>query len=300
MKREKIFRLRNLSFPVSFFVLLLFFLTTGCGNPNATAPSNDKGQLVARVYNYKLYKSDLAELVPKGSTADDSLRIVKSYINNWVREMVLVKKAEDNLNAQQKNVQKQLEAYRNSLIIYAYEKELVRQKLDTNVSEAEIEKYYKEHPENFQLKDNIIKVRYVKASKKAPNVAKLKTLYKSDKPQDLKDLENWCKQFAENYYLDDNSWLLFDDLLKEIPIQTYNKELFLENNRFVEVADSSYQYFVNILGFKVKDGVSPLAFEKDNIRKIILNKRKLDLIDKAKDDLFSSAIENKDIEILTK
>lgn len=300
MKREKIVRLRNRSFPVSFFALVLFFLTPGCGNPNATKPSNDKGQLVARVYNYKLYKSDLAELVPDGSTAEDSLRIVKSYINNWVREMVLVKKAEDNLSAQQKNVQKQLDAYRNSLIIYAYEKELVRQKLDTNVSEAEIDKYYKEHPENFQLKDNIIKVRYVKASKKAPNIAKLKTLYKSDKPQDVKELENWCKQFADNYYIDDNSWLLFDDLLKEIPIQTYNKELFLQNNRFVEVADSSYQYFVNILGFKVKDGMSPLTFEKDNIRKIILNKRKLDLIDKAKDDLFSSAIENKDIEILTK
>lgn len=123
-------------------------------------------------------------------------------------------------------MEKQLVDYKNSLIIYAYEKELVRQRLDTIVSDAMIQEYYNVHPKDFELKDNILKVVYVKVNKKVPNLTKLRTLIKSDKPKDKIELEVYCKQFGQNYFLDDNVWLLFEDLLKEVPIETYNKELF--------------------------------------------------------------------------
>jgi hypothetical protein len=84
--------------------------------------------------------------------------------------------------------------------------------------------------------------------------------------------------------------------LKEIPIETYNKELFLKNNRFVEVTDSLHYYFVNIKGFKIKNSISPLAFEKDNIRTIIINKRKLQLINSMKEDVYKTAEDKKDVE----
>lgn len=257
----------------------------------------DKGEVVAQVYNYKLYKSDLADMVPGGKSKEDSARIIDNYINSWVHEMVLYHKAEQNLSAQQKNVDKQLEDFRRSLVVYAYEKELVRQKLDTVVGEEEIGQYYDLHQQDFELKDNILNVVYVKVDKKAPQLAKLRTLYKSDKPADKQDLEKYCKQFAQNYYLEENTWLLFDDLLKEIPIQTYNKELFLQNNRFVEVADSSSYYFVNIKGFKIRNSISPLAFERENIRNIILNKRKQELTEKMKKDLLAEAQSSGEIKI---
>jgi hypothetical protein len=118
--------------------------------------------------------------------------------------------------------------------------------------------------------------------------------------KDREQLAGYCHQFAENFYLDDNSWLLFDDLLKEIPIQTYNKELFLQNNRFVEVVDSLHNYFLNIKGFKIRNSLSPLSFEKENIKNIILNKRKLELIMKMKQDVYNDALNNKKIEIYIK
>jgi hypothetical protein len=183
------------------------------------------------------------------------------------------------------------------LITYAYENELVKQKLDTTVADQEIEKYYTSNASDFQLKDNIIKVIYVKVNKKAPNIAKLKQLYKSESPKDKEQLASYCHQFALNFYLDDNSWLLFDDLLKEIPIQTYNKELFLQNNRYVEVSDSASSYFLNIKGFKTRNSISPLSFEKENIKNIILNKRKLQLISKMKEDVYNDAANNSKIEI---
>lgn len=261
---------------------------------------NDKDsnrEVIARANNAFLYLDNIKDIVPHGTSSKDSLERLKKYIDNWVREALVIQKAEDNLTDEQKNVEKQLQDYRNSLITYAYEKELVKQKLDTTIENQEIEQYYNNNRNNFELKDNIIKVVYVKVNKKAPGINKLQKWYKSDNLKDKELLAGYCHQFAENFYLDDNSWLLFDDLLKEIPIQTYNKELFLQNNRFVEVSDSTNSYFLNIKGFKIRNSLSPLSFEKENIKNIILNKRKLQLITKMKEDIYNDAANNKKIEI---
>ena len=254
-------------------------------------------EVIARANDAFLYKDNIQDIIPAGTSSKDSLERLTKYIDSWVREALVIQKAEDNLTEEQKNVEKQLQDYRNSLITYTYEKELVKQKLDTTISNQEIEEYYNNNRNNFELKDNIIKVVYVKVNKKAPGINKLQKWYKSDNPKDKELLAGYCHQFAENFYLDENSWLLFDDLLKEIPIQTYNKELFLQNNRFVEVTDSTNSYFLNIKGFKIRNSLSPLSFERENIKNIILNKRKLQLITKMKEDIYSDAANNKKIEI---
>jgi hypothetical protein len=275
-----------------FYICVSAWIITGCSKQPDTAP-----HAVARVYDQYLYLSDLANIVPAGTSPKDSSRIINNYINNWIRETLIIRKAQQNIGDFSKEMEKQLSDYKNSLITYAYEKELVSQKLDTIVSDEETEAYYNNNKGNFELKDNIIKVNYIKVNRKAPYLEKLKKWYKSDIAKDREALNSYCYQFAENFYLDDNTWLLFDDLLKEIPIETYNKELFLQNNRFVEVEDSANYYFVNIKGFKVKNSISPLAFEKQNIKNIILNKRKLELINGMKNNIYKEALDKKDFEI---
>ncbi len=275
------------------YLLLLTFLFSCSSN----AEKDQDRVAVARANNEYLYQDDIIDIVPAGTPTKDSAELIKKYIDNWIRESLVTQKAESNLGDDQKNVEKQLRNYRNSLITYTYEKELVKQKLDTIVTDAEIEEYYNNNKADFELKDNIIKVVYVKVDKKAPGLDKLKKMYKSDVPSDRELLESYCHQFASNFYLDDSSWLLFDDLLKEIPIQTYNKELFLQNNRFVEVSDSLNHYFVNIKGFQIRNSLSPLGFEKENIINIILNKRKLQLITKMIEDIYNDAANTNKIEI---
>jgi hypothetical protein len=278
-------------FSIGWVIGVLLFVSCGSNN------KKDDRKVIARVNDSYLYIDNINDIVPKGTAPKDSLELLKKYVENWVHESLVIQKAEDNLTDAQKNVEKQLQDYRNSLITYAYEKELVKQKLDTNISVQEVEQYYNENKNNFELRDNIIKVIYVKVNKKAPGINKLEKWYKSEVLKDREQLAEYCHQFAENFYLDDNSWLLFDDLLKEIPIQTYNKELFLQNNRLVEVSDSSYNYYLNIKGFKIRNSISPLSFEKDNIKNIILNKRKLQLITKMKEDIYKDAFDDKKIEI---
>jgi hypothetical protein len=254
---------------------------------------------VARVFDKYLYTDDLAKMVPPGTLPEDSVLMVKSFIDNWIRQNIVLHKAESNLTDEEKNVDKRLEEYRNSLITYIYESELIRQKLDTVVSDAEIEKYYNDNPRNFELKDNIIKAIYVKTKKNAPKLDKLRQWYKSGSSKDILLLEEYCHQFATDFSLDDKTWLLFDELLKKIPIKTYDKEEYLQNNRYIEIEDSTDIYFVNIKGFMIKEGLSPLSFEKENIRSLIINKRKLQLVQEMEKAAYDQASNNNDFEVYT-
>ncbi len=242
-----------------------------------------------------LYPSDIKDISSK--TEKDSAEVVKKKINNWIRETLLLQHAEKNLTEGKKNFDKMVNDYRKSLITYQYESELVKQKLDTIVSDEEIGKYYEENKSNFELKDNIIKVIYVKVNKKAPKLDKVKEWYKSNDVKDKDALASYCHLYGENFFLDENSWLLFDDVLKEIPMKLYDKEQFLQNNRSIETQDSTFLYFVNIKGFMTKNSASPLSFEKENIRNIILNKRKVALIKKMREDIYKEAVRNKLFEI---
>ena len=270
------------------------FFCTSCRFLNSKETSSE---VVAKACGKYLYKSDLAGLIATGTSKADSILLLKNYIDTWVHQQVVINRAETNLATDKKNVDKQLQDYRNSLIVFAYEKALVEQKLDTVVSDGEVETYYKNNESSFELKDNIIKVVYLKLEKKAPNLEKVKQWYKSENPKELGLLEAYCTKYATNFYLDATNWLLFDDLLKEIPIKTYDKEHYLKNNRFIEITDSAYIYMVNIKGFKIKDSVSPLSFEKENIKSNILNQRKLKLIQEMEKKTYLEALNNKEIEI---
>jgi hypothetical protein len=209
---------------------------------------------------------------------------------------VVLKRAESNLTENQKDVSQQLEDYRVSLLIFAYERELIRQKLDTTINPAEIESYYKQNSANFELRSNIIRLKYIKLPIKTPNSDKAKRWFISTRPDDLKRLEQFVNLYAVNFLLDDSNWLLLEDVIKEIPMGNYSVADFNSNKRFLEFDDKDYHYLVAINGFMVKDSNAPLSFEKDNIRNIILNKRKIKLVEQMQLDAFKDAMNENTIE----
>jgi hypothetical protein len=277
-----------------FYFPFVFFLSVSCGN------NDTKEGAIARAFDNYLYKNELNGIVPYGTSSKDSVNLVNEFINNWTKKQLVLRKAEGNLTEEQKDVQKQLEDYRASLIIFAYERELVRQKLDTIVSDSEIESYYKSNSSNFELKSNIIRLRYVKIPLKTPNKDKVKVWFKSSSSSDRNKLEQYCKLYAINYLLDDANWLLFEDVLKEIPLNNYTFDQLKNGKGNFELNDAEYHYFVDITGFMVKESSAPLSFEKETIRNRILNKRKIKLVQKMQEDAYNDALNNNDIETFYK
>jgi len=254
-------------------------------------------RILARTYDDYLYESDLKGVIPIGVSPKDSTNLAKNFIDAWVRQKLLIRQAENNLTDQQLDFSTQLENYQNSLTIYEYEHELVNQKLDTVVGDEEITTYYNANQKNFLLKENIVQIQYVKLPLTSQNLKQLKNLLNSDASEDKTRLSELAEKYAADYFLDDQNWLLLNDLLVQIPIKTDNQEEFLKTHHILEVQDSLYNYIIRLRDFRIKDNVSPLSFEKERIKNIILNKRKMDLINKMHQDVYDNALKKNDFEI---
>ncbi|MDY0014847.1 MAG: hypothetical protein RBS13_01410 [Bacteroidales bacterium] len=198
--------------------------------------------------------------------------------------------AEQFLSHVEKDFDKQLKDYYESLLIFTYENKKVEALLDKEVSENEIRNYYEAHKSEFEMKKNIVKVNYIKFPLDFNQLEVVKRLLFNDNPslQDQKRLENICIKHAENLYME-NDWLLFDDILKEIPINTYNQEQYLQKNRNIELSDSNNVYLVKINDFKINEAYSPLSIEKENIKEILLNQRRQKLVKQIRNNALQKA-----------
>lgn len=276
------------------YIVLVSVLLTSCQFLQKTFSSKEKP--VARVFSEYLYPSDLEGIVPKGTSSADSVLLVQSYIENWIRQTVILKQATDNVDLDQDALEKQLETYRQSLIIYSYEQQLIAQNLDTTVSNAQIKKYYEENKDNFELKKSIIKATYAKIPKNAHRVEVATRWFNSSKPKDRNELETYCMQFSSNYSLSDTSWLYLDELSMIIPLDRFSESSILQKNNYINFSDKDFVYLVKVKDFMYKEDLSPLEFEIENIKNIIINKRKIELIDKMENQVYQNARDGEDIE----
>lgn len=264
--------------------LLLLFMSPSCHKK----PKTDKVP-VAKVLDKYLYQSDIQHIFPPKITKEDSIALAKSYISTWVKTQLILNKAEMNLSPDQLDISQQIETYRSSLLIYKYEEQMLKEKLDTIVTDAEAEEYFNQNAANFILQDNLVKALYIKIPKKAPNIDKVKSWYKSDQKDDIKKLDSYCYNYATKYdYFKDN-WVVFSFIQSELPKRIENEDDFLKSNRYIEQEDSVSYYFVYIKEKNSKGAISPINFVQNKIKDIIINKRKLNFLTDLENKIYNDA-----------
>ena len=280
-----------------FPLLAMLFAASSC----SLLHKKTDDDILAIAYDKYLYRSELVGLTPAGMSTNDSLEITKQYIDNWVRQQSLLHHAVRNLEEDQKDFNKQLEAYRNSLTIYAYESELIRQKLDTTVNDAEILEFYESNPSNFLLHENIIRFSYVKIPEKdktGTSAKKAKQLLLSRKEDDVTELQELCKNSMITCRVDDGNWIPFNEFLIEFSLSINDQEGFLANKTFLEANDSLFVYLIKIVEYKTRENTAPVELVNDKIKNLILNRRKSMLLNNMQNEIFEEALKNKRIEIL--
>ncbi|OEK06741.1 peptidyl-prolyl cis-trans isomerase [Roseivirga misakiensis] len=283
-----------------FTILAFSLFITSCdylSKSNESGTANGRN-IVANVGNAYLYKSDISSLVSPNATEKDSLRITELFVKNWIKKELLVKEAANNVRIDQSEIDRKASDYRYALIAYEYQKLIVQNSLDTLVTEDEINAYYEENKDNFTLRQNILRGRFLKVNKDAPKKNDIRRWLKSNRPQDIESLRSYAFQFADNYSLEDSVWLKLDDIIKNSPFSTIsNKVQFLRRNRYVEEADSTYLYLLKIDEYKISKEASPLEFVQEEIKDIIINKRKVALAKSLENDIYERAKENEDYKI---
>jgi len=275
---------------LSFLVVLML---AGCTYFN----KND--EIVAKVGEKVLTLPQVQEIIPSGMSEEDSLLMAEDFIKKWVRNELLIDKAEENLEPVMKDVTRELLNYRNSLIIYRYKNELMRQKMDTVVSQEEIEQYYKDNKNNFKLNRNIIKGVYIKIIKGVFDNNIIRTYCENTTPPGLTELTDFCVQYAKSYGIYIESWIEFDVILNNIPMQTDSQEDYLSRNESIEFTDFDYYYYAFIKDYRLLNEIAPLDYVYQNIKSLILNKRKIEFLKKIEDDIYSDGVRNRKFIIYT-
>lgn len=260
--------------------------------------SDSERQPAARANNSYLYKDELNGIVAPGTPAEDSAKLVEAYINNWIRKQLLIQEASRKIDIDEAQVERKILDYRYSIIAYEYQNYYVNQHLDTLVSNAEIEKYYKDNIDNFILKQNIVQATFIKVPQNAPRTDKLKPLIFSSGEKEMRELKSYCLSFAAAYHISDSTWMVFDELVRNSPLaEIPNKIQFLKTNPYYETSENNFLYFLKVDQYRISDNVSPLEFVRDDIQNIILNKRKVDIAKKLEDDVYKEALNDDDFEI---
>lgn len=262
--------------------------------------SNADDVRVAKVYNNVLYLSDLEGLVPPGTNSADSATIVQRYIDQWIKNNVYLNEAKRNLSRNVADIDRKVEDYQNSLLIFTYENQFLDQKLDTNITQEVLQDYYDKHQLEFRLRNNIVKINFVKIPIDASDINMVRNLIASSEEEDINKLEEYCINNAAGYFLDQNSWFIFTDILRELPINPANQEQFLRTNKLVELKDEYYRYFLYIRDYKLEGTISPLTFQLDNIKAIVLNHRKQQLINQLRQELYLKAVKDGAFEVYSK
>lgn len=283
------------------FIYIFLLSFTGCDliKMKDDADSEDSNQPpIARVHDQYLYAHDIEGIVTSGMSKGDSADRVSRFVNTWIKKQLLIDEAATKIEFDEAEIERKMLDYKYSLMGYEYQSFYVSQNLNTEVTEEEVQKYYETNLDNFILKQNIIRGRFIKLPKGAPKLDRVSDLIRSKQIKKIEELNSYCLSFATQYHLDDSVWLDFEEVTKSSPLQEIpNKVQFLKNNRYVETTDEMFKYFLKIEEYRISDNISPLEFVREDVKNIIINKRKVELAKQLEEDVYQRATKNNGFEI---
>ena len=275
--------------------LLIIIISAGCRNGNNAS----KRIPVAKAGDAILYLDQIPQIIQPGTSATDSSVIMQNYINKWGKKELLFQKAEDNLTPQYRDeINNQLAEARANLVIYHYQRQMILERMDTVITDTELENYYSANQFSFMLTSNIVKALFIKVPVETPNVNRIRTLARSNEQTDLQQLETLCFQFADKFDDFNEEWVPIDRISVELPQEINNQESFLRRTTFYEAADSEYLYFVTIRDYKLRSTLAPLEYVKEDIRRMIWNIRRIDFIQSLENGIYNDALKENNFTIL--
>lgn len=277
------------------FIVVVIFTLVGC---DFLEPKITK-EPVARVNETYLYEEDLRGLIAENTSKGDSTSILANYIHRWATQQLLIDQANINLPQEQIDAyQRMVEDYKNDLFAEAYKGAIVSKQLDSTITEEAYTLFYESNKENFTLKEEIYRLRYIYLDANYANISETKQKLSRFNSEDMIALEASSLQF-KGANLNDSMWVKKAALLKQLPVIRKNESRVLKKAAFSQLEDSLGVYLLKIEDVLSPNEIAPFEFIKPTIKEIILNKRTLGLIKNLEKDITKDAIKNKNFEVYT-
>ncbi|HHU98856.1 MAG TPA: hypothetical protein PK005_06340 [Bacteroidales bacterium] len=280
---------------VRLIIPLLLLAIVSCRN----TATDETRTAVARAGDRVLYLDQIPSgLLAEGMSREDSTSAVQSYIRQWARKELMALRAEESLTPEYKaEVNRQLNEMRNNLLIYQYQHQMIIQKMDTTVTDNEVQDYYVSNLSTFTLTSNLVRALYIKVPEEMSELDRIRKLYRSQESDDIQELEDICTRFGLRFEDYNDEWIPFTQLLMEVPFESVDQEQWLARNSAVELKDDRFSYFMAIREYRLRNSVAPFEYIRGQIRTIILNNRRNDFLQKLEDGIYNEAMSNNTLKL---
>lgn len=269
----------------TFLYLMLIPLTFQmCKSGDA---SDDRVRL-AKVGANVIYLDEAVQGMPQGLSAKDSTAYVQQFLKSRVKELLLYDKALKNI-PQGQDIDELVENYRRSLVIYAYQQQVLNEKMQNDITDTEVQVFYENNRDRFNTGHDLIKGIFIKIPKSTPDMAKLKKLYKNSSNEAFSQIEKICVQNGGQFEYFYDRWVILDDILDKISYDTGKNADFLRTRSTLDVVVGEFEYLLYVDDYVLAGSTAPLEYVKDEVRNIVVNTRKTEFIHRFEQDLLREA-----------
>ena len=249
-------------------------------------------EVVARLGNRKLYKTELDAFIPNGVSAEDSTNLALQYINTWATEQLFSDIAQQQLSKEELDVNAELEDYRRSLLKYRYEQRYVNERLDTVVLSQEIDDYYHSHEDLFVLDVPIVKARFLDIMQDSPNLELIKDKMCSSKIEDLEMADSLAYSSALRYEDGSEKWVDMVTFARNFGTDYGTLLSKAGKDGFIEIPDERGDVKIAYICEMQRVGeLAELDYCEDRIKDIIISTRKQTLLSDLERELLSDALD---------
>ena len=273
----------------SLFIFTTLLLTS-CSNIS----DNNSNDLIARAGENFLYQNQL----PSFSSEQDSILRYLNYIETWAKEKILYDLSLTNLSQSKKNdLDLLVEKYKVDLYINSYKDLIVNSRIDSIVTDQEIESFYNMNIDNFKLNENLLKYRYLKVPSDNINISRIRRYIQRLNESDREFLDSLNFQFAD-LKINDTMWFTEREVISSIEfLNQKNKSNYMRINRLYEFEDDQYTNYFIVKDLLKSGNIPPLSYLYDRIKSNIINQRKLNLIQNINKEILNDALKSSKYEV---
>jgi len=266
------------------YILLLFLLFGSCsGDKTNKTP-------IAKIYQKTLYLEDINPGIYKQKNKEDSIRAVRSYIENWANNQLFIEEAKKNIDTSKIN--KLVLQYKHDLLREKYLNKLVNKYLDTVIAKDSLKKYYQKIKDIYIANDELVRPYIMVLPKKNKKRYTYQKWFFDQKIAFQDSLFKHVSEFTE-MDLSGNKWYTVRQLKEKYPVlKKYNTRQIIKKRKKIITNDSLSLYLMFIKDVVYKGEALPMDFIKKDIKQLILSHRKKEIEKRIMNEMKEEAIKS--------
>ena len=279
---------------ISAWAATAVLLFIGCRQAEIDNPGDP---VLARVHERELRLSEMEGMFPDNATSVDSTVIIEAFANRWARDAVLLWESEQNAPSDL-NLDRLVRDYRASLVRSSYEEALVSTRLDSAISNAELETFYEATRGEYQLESPIVRCLFMRVPYPTPQEESLQVLWNNGNPEDTAALHAYARKYAEVFLLDESEWYGLQQISSQLPEGTLTADNVDSKREFTQL-DGTNRYYFRLFELKPTTEIAPLSYVESQVRRAILHGRKREVLEESREEIFDRELRRDNIQFFT-